>query len=195
MFLSEKVIQPIEKDLLTVLLITANMARSACVLLGSLLLQGASSSAISKRAFTPTVKSATVIGNVADPAINRDSCGSTRVSDRAFWTCRDSQPFDSNGAPTLPLWATSASWSNINADGTPDLLQYGGGGSRDPYFPYTAGECNTNSAGSCADGSRYAIWPDSPPLVTSTNGNVVTAYTWIRKAHIFPEVCIIAADV
>ncbi|KAK5636484.1 hypothetical protein RRF57_012196 [Xylaria bambusicola] len=143
-----------------------------CVLLGSLLLQGVSSSVISKRAFTPTVKSATVVGNVADPAINRDSCGSSR------------QPFDSNGVPTLPIWASSASWSNINADGTPDLLQYGGGGSRDPYFFYTDDECNTNSAGSCPDGSRYALWPDSPPLVTSTDNNVVTAYTWIRKSRI-----------
>ncbi|KAI1366319.1 hypothetical protein F5Y08DRAFT_337711 [Xylaria arbuscula] len=162
------------------------MAPSGCILLGSLLLQGVSSSTISKRAFTPTVKSATVIGNVADPAINRDSCGSTRVGDRVFWTCRDSQPFDSNGVPILPLWASSASWSNINADGTPDLLQYGGGGSQDPYFPYQADECNTNTAGSCADGTRYALWPDSPPLVTSTDGNAVTAYTWIPITPIQP---------
>ncbi|KAI0914587.1 hypothetical protein F4823DRAFT_557936 [Ustulina deusta] len=151
------------------------MTWSGCFLLGSLLLQGVSSTTLPKRAFTPTVKSATLVGNVADPAINRDSCGSTRIGDRNFWTCRDSQPFDSNGVPTLPIWSTSASWSNFNTDGTPALLQYGGGGSRVPYFPYTAGECNGNSAGSCDDGSRYAIWPDSPSLVTSTVNNVVTA--------------------
>ncbi|KAI0966026.1 hypothetical protein F4678DRAFT_484565 [Xylaria arbuscula] len=166
------------------------MAWSGSFLLASsLLLQGVSSAVVSKRqAFTPTVKTATLIGNVADPAINRDSCSSTRVGDRAFWTCRDSQPFDSNGVPTLPLWASSASWSDFNADGTPSLTQYGGDGSQQPYFPYQSDECNSNTAGSCDDGSRYALWPDSPPLVMSTDNSVVTAYTWIRKQHINSEV-------
>ncbi|KAI0416478.1 hypothetical protein F5X98DRAFT_343996 [Xylaria grammica] len=159
-----------------------------------LLLQGVSSATVAKRAFTPTVKNATVIGNVADPAIHRDSCGSTRIGDRAFWTCRDSQPYDSNGVPTLPIWASSASWSGFNDDGTPALEQYGGDGDRNPYFPYTASECNDNSAGGCEDGSRYAIWPDSPPLITSTVDNVVTAYTWIRKAHINPDLSTVDPD-
>ncbi|KAI8624585.1 hypothetical protein F5Y19DRAFT_467688 [Xylariaceae sp. FL1651] len=160
------------------------MAWSAYIVFCSLLFGGVSSTALPKRAFSPTVKSATIVGNVADPAINRDSCGSSRFGTRAFWTCRDSQPYDSNGLPTLPLWSSSASWSNFNADGTPALQQYGGDGSRNPYFPYTADECNGNSAGSCSDGTRYALWPDSPPLVTSTANNIVTAYTWIRKTHI-----------
>ncbi|KAJ8133407.1 hypothetical protein O1611_g210 [Lasiodiplodia mahajangana] len=163
------------------------MTRSAYLFLGSLLLHDVASTALPKRAFTPTVKTATIVGNVADPTINRDSCGSTRINDRNLWTCRDSQPYDSNGVPILPIWSSSASWTNFNADGTPGLQQYGGGGSRNPYFPYTADECNSNSAGSCADGSRYALWPDSPPLVASTVNNVVTAYTWIRKEHINPE--------
>lgn len=171
------------------------MAWLASLLLGSLLPHGVSSAILATGAFTPTVGKATVVGNVADPAINRDSCGSTRIGNRAFWTCRDSQPYDSNGVPILPIWASSASWSNFNADGSPGLQQYGGGGSRNPYFPYTADECNGNSAGACADGSRYAIWPDSPPLVTSSINNIVTAYTWIRKAHIKPEVRIRTADV
>jgi hypothetical protein len=161
----------------------------ACLGLGSLLLEGVSSTAIPKRAFSPTVKNATVKGIVADPVINRDSCGSTRIGTCAFWTCRDSQPYDSNGIPTLPLWSSSASWSNFNADGTPALVQYGSGAIRTPYFPLTAGECNTNTAGGCSDGTRYAIWPDSPPLVTSTANNIVTAYTWITKQHIKGEVC------
>lgn len=165
------------------------MAWLASLLLGSSLLYGVSPAILPTRDFSPTVGKATVVGNVADPAINRDSCGSTRIGDRAFWTCRDSQPYDSNGVPVLPIWSSSASWSDFNADGTPGLQQYGGDGSRNPYFPYTAGECNGNSAGSCADGSRYAIWPDSPPLVASTVNNIVTAYTWIRKSHIKPEVC------
>ncbi|KAF2966278.1 hypothetical protein GQX73_g7292 [Xylaria multiplex] len=129
----------------------------------------------------------TVIGNAADPAINRDSCGSTRIGHRALWTCRDSQPYNSNGVPILPLWASSASWSDFNDDGTPGLKLYGGNGARDPYFPLTEDECNDNSAGACDDGSRYAIWPDSPPLIVSTVNNVVTAYTWIRKSRINPE--------
>ncbi|TGJ82133.1 hypothetical protein E0Z10_g6648 [Xylaria hypoxylon] len=153
------------------------MTRLVRFLLSLLLLQGVFSTTPLKRAFTPTVKNATVVGNAADPAINRDSCGSTRIGDRAFWTCRDSQPYDSNGIPILPIWASSASWSDFNGDGTPGLEQYGSGGGRNPYFPYTASECNDNSAGACSDGSRYAIWPDSPPLITSTVNNVVTAYT------------------
>ncbi|KAI8955280.1 hypothetical protein F4801DRAFT_602871 [Xylaria longipes] len=157
------------------------MAWPACLLFSSLLLEGVSSTVLQKRAFTPTVKSATVVGNVADPAINRDSCGSTRIGTRAFWTCRDSQPYDSNGVPILPIWASSASWSDFNADGTPGLQQYGGGSSRNPYFPYTTGECNGNSAGICDDGTRYAIWPDSPPLVASTTNNIATAYTFSTK--------------
>lgn len=171
------------------------MAWLASLFLGSVLLHGVSSATLATRAFNPTVGKATVVGNVADPTINRDSCGSTRIGNRALWTCRDSQPYDGNGVPILPIWSSSASWSNFNADGTPGLQQYGGGGSRNPYFPYAADECNGNSAGSCSDGSRYAIWPDSPPLVTSSVNNIVTAYTWIRKAHIKPEVCIRTANV
>jgi hypothetical protein len=35
------------------------------------------------------------------------------------------------------------------------------------------------------DGSRRAIWPDSPPLVTSiSESGKVSAYTWVRRTHI-----------
>ncbi|KAI1435573.1 hypothetical protein GGR50DRAFT_702881 [Xylaria sp. CBS 124048] len=161
----------------------------AYLLFGLLLLEGVYSTTISERAFTPTVRNANVVGMVAEPALNRDSCGSSRVGDRALWTCRDSQPYGSNGAPILPLWSSSASWSNLNSDGGPCLRQYGGGGSQRPYFPYGADECGDNSAGSCNDGTRYALWPDSPPLLASTADGIATAYTWIRKEHINPEVC------
>ncbi|KAI1815058.1 hypothetical protein GGS20DRAFT_597415 [Poronia punctata] len=163
------------------------MTWPSSLVFGSLLLGGVSSTVLPKRAFTPTVKTVTLLGNLADPAINRDSCGSVRVGDRAFWTCRDSQPYDDSGKPTLPLWSSSASWSNF-PDGKPDLLMYGGDGSRTPFFPYVEGECNDNSAGACPDGSRYALWPDSPPLLTSNVNNVVTMYTWITKQQINPEV-------
>ncbi|KAH7033073.1 uncharacterized protein B0I36DRAFT_320717 [Microdochium trichocladiopsis] len=37
----------------------------------------------------------------------------------------------------------------------------------------------------CPDGSRFAIWPDAPPLVTSTRADgTIVAYTWIKQAHI-----------
>ncbi|KAI0154472.1 hypothetical protein GGR57DRAFT_502671 [Xylariaceae sp. FL1272] len=157
----------------------------------SLLLGGASTGTISKRATNPTVASTSVIGNVADASINRDSCGSSLIGDRALWTCRDSQPYGSNGVPTLPIWSSSASWSDFNLDGTPSTTLYGGGGSMTPYFTYPSDYCSGSTAGSCDDGTRYALWPDSPPLVTSNDGSTVTAYTWIRNyriAGLSPEV-------
>ncbi|KAI2626852.1 hypothetical protein GGS21DRAFT_545926 [Xylaria nigripes] len=164
------------------------MICSTWLFLGSLILQAVYSTAFANNAaFTPTVKSATLVGNVADPNINRDSCGSTRVGHRALWTCRDSQPYGSDGHPTLPVWSSSASWSDFKSDGSPGLQQYGGDGSQHPYFPYATDECSDNSAGSCKNGSRLALWPDSPPLVASTANNLATAYTWIRKERINPE--------
>lgn len=152
---------------------------------GALLLTVASA-APEKREWHPTVKNSQILGNMADPSLNRDSCGSCRMGGRAFWTCRDSQPYDGNHNPTLPVWSSSASWSNLD-NTPPDLFMYGGGsaGHQTPYFPYTAtGECGENSAGACPDGTRYALWPDSPPAVTSDDGHTVTAYTWISKQHI-----------
>ena len=37
------------------------------------------------------------MGNVADPHLNRDSCGSVRIGDRALWACRDTQATDDSG--------------------------------------------------------------------------------------------------
>lgn len=148
--------------------------------------------------YIPTVSGTPqLLGLVQNPVIDRDSCGSTRFGDRAFWTCRDSEPYDSNGNPTLPIWASSASWTDFDADGTPllqevdspaangtGLLMYGAD-NKTPFFPIPADLCGSNTAGGCTDGTRYAIWPDQPPLITSTDddGNIV-AYTWIRQAHI-----------
>lgn len=146
-------------------------------------------------AYIPTVSGTPqVLGLVQDPTINRDSCGSSRFGSRAFWTCRDSQPFDSNGVPTLPVYSSSASWTDFNSDGTPELQSISGYGTgllmygnnnEQPFYPILADECNDNTAGSCSDGTRWAIWPDSPPLVTSegSDGSIV-AYTWIKQSHI-----------
>jgi hypothetical protein len=148
--------------------------------------------------YIPTVSGTPqLLGVAQNPVIDRDSCGSSRFGDRAFWTCRDSEPYDSNGIPTLPIWSSSASWTDFDADGTPllqevdspgfngtGLLMYGTDNEQ-PFFPIPADLCGDNTAGGCADGTRYALWPDQPPLVTSTadDGSIV-AYTWIRQAHI-----------
>jgi hypothetical protein len=148
--------------------------------------------------YIPTVSGTPqLLGLVQDPIINRDSCGSTRFGDRAFWTCRDSQPYDSSGTPTLPIYSSSASWTDFNSDGTPafqevespagngtGLLMYGTNDEK-PFFTIPSELCGDNTAGGCSDGTRYAIWPDSPPLVTSTeqDGSII-AYTWLKQAHI-----------
>ncbi|CRG89926.1 hypothetical protein PISL3812_06965 [Talaromyces islandicus] len=151
--------------------------------------------------FIPTVSGTPqVLGNVTDPTINRDSCVSVRFGDRTFWTCRDSQPYDSNtGAPILPVYSSSASWTDFNSSGQPNiqtgiqsaqgnqdgLLCYGEN-NQTPFFPIISSECSDNSAGACSDGTRWAIWPDSPPLVTEAdiNTGAVGAYTWIHQAHL-----------
>lgn len=70
--------------------------------------------------FIPTVSGTPqVLGNVSDLSITRDSCGSARFGNReALWTCHDSQPY-SNGVPVLPIWSSSASWTDFASDGTP----------------------------------------------------------------------------
>lgn len=149
----------------------------------ALLLLSSAQASITPRGWYPTVKSIEEMGNVIDPHLNRDSCGSTRVGDRVLWSCRDTQPNDANGKPILPVWSSSAAWTNFGFLSTPETSMYATS-SRQPYFPYAADECPENSAGGCPDGTRYAIWSDSPPVVTSVNGNITTAYTWIRKSHI-----------
>jgi hypothetical protein len=53
------------------------------------------------------------------------------------------------------------------------------------FFPIQADECGDNQAGSCSDGTRWALWPNSPPLVTSDSGNgTIIAYTWIKNSHL-----------
>lgn len=134
-------------------------------------------------AWIPTVKSVYEFGNVADPALNRDSCGSVRVDDRILWTCRDTQGFGGDGKPSLPIWSSSASWSNFNGLALPDTRMYSTS-NRNLYFAQLSSECPSNTAGGCSDGTRYAIWPDQPPVITSKNGNLWTGYTWIARQHI-----------
>lgn len=137
-----------------------------------------------------------VLGLVADPHINRDSCGSARFGSRELWACRDSQPYDAEGHPSFPLYQSSASWTDFDLDGKPKiqaingsqtgLLCYGNN-YEEPFYPVPEDECHENSIGACPDQkSRSAIWPDSPPLVTSADlaTGVIQAYTWITQSAI-----------
>ncbi|OKL58721.1 hypothetical protein UA08_06313 [Talaromyces atroroseus] len=159
--------------------------------------------------FIPTVSGTPqLIGNVSDPTIDRDSCCSARFGSRELWTCRDSQPY-ANGVPTLPIYSSSASWTEFSSDGTPLIQSWtdaagntetgllcSGDNYEEPFFPILADECDTNTAGACSDNTRYVIWPNSPPLVTSEDATtgIIEAFTWITEAHITDEFVTLVAD-
>lgn len=150
-----------------------------------------------KRAVDPIVKGTPqVLGLVTDPRVNRDSCGSVRFQDRDLWTCRDTQVNDENGLPLLQITSSSASWTNFWPDGSPYVEPFldgtlgllMNGDHEGTYFPLQDGQCNDNSAGTCGDNTRYAIWPDSPPMVASgADGGAMVAYTWIANLRIRPD--------
>lgn len=166
----------------------------------------------------PTVKSAEILGNASDDKVNRDSCGTIRIFDRALWVCRDTQPNISPGQPHIyPVYASSASWANFNQDGVPSTTLYGGNHAYTAYYPYTKNECpppgpmvidcpeeqcpeRTNLEGLCSDYKRrYAIWPDSPPVedksgLLSRLGLRSISYTWIRKELIGFELQTFVSD-
>lgn len=153
-------------------------------LLYGLLATGLASTIPQKRAeWYPTVSSIEEWGVVDEQGLNRDSCGSVRVGDRVLWTCRDTQPVGSNGVPTLPIWSSSAAWTGFNIFTTPDPKMYSPK-KMVPFYPYSGDQCGGNTAGGCSDGTRYALWPDSPPIITSNLGNYFVGYTWVRNSHI-----------
>lgn len=136
-----------------------------------------------------------VVGLVSDPKYNRDSCTSVRIHSRELWTCRDTQTFLADGQPEDGIFASStASWTDFNPDGTPKLettsfseqdilLMYGN--NTGAYFSLQSDECNTNQAGACGDGTRYAIWPDTRPMPVNKGSNGhMAAYTFVKRAHI-----------
>ncbi|MCJ1448642.1 MAG: hypothetical protein MMC23_009159 [Stictis urceolatum] len=152
--------------------------------LAFLLVPGALSQVIPKVKGQPAV-----VGTAIDPSLNRDSCASTKIGGRALWTCRDTQQFDPDKSLDEQIVSSSASWSDFNDDGSLSMFLTNyvlyGQNNQQPFFPLLADECNTNTCGECGDESRFAIWPDQPPLVTqsSTDGSA-KAYTWIQKHHI-----------
>ncbi|CAK4033229.1 Hypothetical predicted protein [Lecanosticta acicola] len=185
------------------------------ILLGALAAQSAAaptgelwntfSSYLRPRAAQPQVKSATYLGNVTDPQFNRDSCGSVRLGNRAFWTCRDTMVYNAATAQSqFPIYVSTAGWTNLSSSGGPAIRASGapvgaGSSGKGPvlqmygnsnvnslkeYYTLTSSECNTNH-GFCSDNSRWAIWPNQPPLVTASNSaGSANAYTFIQKGHI-----------
>jgi hypothetical protein len=155
-----------------------------------------------RAAVSPQVAKVQLIANVTDPQVTRDSCGSVKIGDRALWACRDTETWNNtSGQGELPLIANTASWTDFNQDGAPKiqtgpigadsygsnpiLLMYGGHPKTYPtFYPILNNECP--DSGVCDDGSRWAIWPNSPPMVTSTEDNegMKIGYTWIPKAHL-----------
>lgn len=150
----------------------------------------------------PTVKSTTYVANVTDPFLSRDSCGSSRVGGRALWTCRDTTLYDaSKDECSLPLVTNTASWTNLDmtkggpyletgpvgagSSGTNSILKMYGNDAHNlnTYFSVLEDECPSN--GVCEDSTRWALWPDQPPVITeSTMDGGATGYTWIRKSHL-----------
>lgn len=150
----------------------------------------------------PKVKSTTHVANVTDPSLSRDSCASSRVGGRTLWTCRDTTLYDvSKDECSLPLITNSASWTNLDmtkggpyletgavgagSSGSNHILKmYGNNAySLNTYFPVLEDECPSN--GVCQDSSRWAIWPDQPPVITeSTMDGGATGYTWVQKSHL-----------
>ncbi|TLD21936.1 hypothetical protein PspLS_08240 [Pyricularia sp. CBS 133598] len=130
----------------------------------------------------PRVAETKELGIAEDVMLNRDSCNSARLANRTLWTCRDTQWMMANGLPQLAIFSSTASWTD---DGEP-LRMYGDQDGR-AYFPLLDGNCNDSQAGMCGDGTRYSIWPDSPPLVVedeASSPGVVSAYTWVKKFRI-----------
>lgn len=148
-----------------------------------------------------------ILGLVGDPSLNRDSGGSVRFGDRMLWTYRDTQLCNPDGSVKMfPIISSTASWSDLvssnghtrpeiqvcsDSGGRSDplktnvLLQYGKNSEHQSFFPVPGPHICDAPAGNRSDGTRIALWPDQPPLVTSAPGSDhVVAYTWVKKSHI-----------
>lgn len=113
-----------------------------------------------------------ILGLANDPVLDRDSCGSMTFVDRTFWTCRDTQLFYPNGSVMIsPLVTSTASWSDFNRAGGPQLQQiphgadpidttvlrlYGKNTITQAFYPILPDYCDP-PAGNCSDGTRYAL--------------------------------------
>ena len=138
-----------------------------------------------------------ILGLVGDPGLNRDSGGSTRFGDRVLWTYRDTNLCNPDGSiMQWSMMSSTASWCDIGPNGECQVDQcqgdpiktnvmrlYGRNATDQSFFPAPSHMCEA-PAGMKKDGSRVALWPDQPPLVTSAPGHgKITAYTWVKQAH------------
>ncbi|UKZ49401.1 hypothetical protein TrVGV298_003648 [Trichoderma virens] len=148
--------------------------------------------------YMPQAKSATVLANVTDPDLSRDSCGSVKMGSRTLWTCRDTSVRIPGTNQFAYVFANTAGWTDHQQDDAP-AIQVGGpvGAGSDgansillmngprPTLPtfYPLGLNMCPNSGACDDGaSRWTAWPDSPPMVTETAlDGTVTAYTWVSN--------------
>lgn len=146
-------------------------------------------------------KNTRVVGNVTDPTLSRDSCGSVKMGLRTFWTCRDTSIRLPDSEEYGYLFVNTVGWTDNNWDGSPAIQAGGpkGAGSdgtnnillmKGPrpalpaFFPLSSDMCS--NSGACPDGkTRWTGWPDSPPMIASTAlDGTITAYTWVVKQHI-----------
>lgn len=151
--------------------------------------------------YKPQAKGITVLANVTDPSLSRDSCGSVNMGARTLWTCRDTSIRVADTDQYAYVFTNSASWTDNRGDGAPDiqvggpagagsdgtnniLLMKGPRPSLPAFYPLGADMCP--NSGVCDDGaSRWTSWPDSPPMVAETaQDGTVTAYTWVSNNHI-----------
>ena len=163
----------------------------------------------------PKVKSSSLVGVLDDPTLQRDSCGSVKWDGRLLWVCRDTEFLVNESIHdlvtnnTLYGFATSsASYTNFAPGGGPDVEplasnpyipfenqvpQYGYNSNETNFYPLSPDQCSNNTAGNCYDGTRFALWPAVPPLVTSWDGGL-TAYTWVRNEHITNTLGVVTPD-
>nr|XP_031857870.1 uncharacterized protein CI109_006742 [Kwoniella shandongensis]KAA5524942.1 hypothetical protein CI109_006742 [Kwoniella shandongensis] len=167
------------------------------------------------RAVTPHLASATLLGDVVDRNLQRDSCGSVKWDTRVLWTCRDTEILVNQSVPALVynntlagFLTSSASYTDFEPDGTPaiiavnndqygydhELLMYGDNGQHS-FYPLQPDECNSNEAGNCGDGTRFALWPSVPPTIASQGSDgTIVAYTFIRVEHITNTLGVVDPD-
>jgi hypothetical protein len=105
------------------------------------------------------------------------------------------------GQNAFPVIANSAGWTDVSPDGllaqTNTPVGPGSTGSNwisvmygtntadlQEYFPISEEDCGSNH-GHCLDGTRWIVWPNSPPLAIEGNAGADTvAYSWIPKVSI-----------
>ncbi|KAF7197470.1 hypothetical protein HII31_01280 [Pseudocercospora fuligena] len=161
-------------------------ASAMLCLLAALSLTAASP--VKPRAATPVLKTASEVGYISSfPTLNRDSMVATRIGNRMLWTSRDAMNYDNQDFFFI---SSSASWTNLTDDGSPQLVNgnlstYGGNydtaSGKVPFFPpspaQTQDEANHH-------GTRWLNWPDSPPLpVNSSEDGSHKLYTFTRAVH------------